>query len=371
MKFPTSCIYINGTSHMCTFERPNDSSVSRRSLKLNISNCIDVPPINRYYCGKYHIHLIEALILNVFKKNYYTIIIARSPQDPSSSVRRIRISSITLVIACVTLVGVTGLIGIMLSHFVEMRQTIQDLIRLTEENHRQEQCLAEFEDLYTDITERLEGLAAANSRFYEIAGIENSIEGEEMFGIGGGGDGEGPSDLTDEEYYRMTVATLNREIEELSERTELQEQSFTELISFLEGQENFLSCTPSIKPTKGFICSGFGYRRDPFTKKLRMHEGIDVANKHGTPIYAGADGIVSFTGVRSGYGFCVTVDHGYGMESLYAHMSSILVDEGDTVKRGVDKLGLMGCTGKCVGSHLHYEVHINGVPVDPMNYILN
>jgi len=330
-----------------------------------------VPPINRYYYEKYHPYVIKALIHNVFKKNYYTIIIARSPQDPSSTLRRIRVSSVTLVIGCVALVGVTCLIGVMLSQFLEMRQTIQDLMRLTEENHRHEQCLVEFEELYADITTRLEGLAAANSRFYEIAGIEDSVEGEEIFGIGGGDDGASPSDLTDEEYYRMTVARLNSDIEELSERTELQEQSFTELISFLEGQENFLSSTPSIKPTKGFICSDFGYRRDPYSKKLRMHEGIDIANKHGTPIYTAADGIVSFTGVRSGYGFCVAVDHGYGMESFYAHMSSILVDEGDTVKRGVDKLGLMGCTGKCVGSHLHYEVHINGVPVDPMNYILN
>ena len=310
-------------------------------------------------------------ILHVFKKNYYTIIIARSPQDPSSTIRRIRVSSVTLVIACVALVGVTSLVGIMISQFLQNRQTIQDLIRLTEENHRQEKCLSEFEELYADITGRLEGLAAANSRFFEIAGIENSDEGEEIFGIGGGEAGDLSSDLSDEERYRMTVARLNSEIEDLSERTELQERSFTELISFLEGQENFLSCTPSIKPTKGFNCSGFGYRRDPYSKKLRMHEGIDIANKHGTPIYTAADGIVSFTGVRSGYGFCVVVDHGYGMETLYAHMSSILVDEGDKVKRGVDKLGLMGCTGKCVGSHLHYEVHINSVPVDPMNYILN
>ena len=307
----------------------------------------------------------------MFKKNYYTIIIARSPQDPSSSVRRIRISSITLTIVCVALVGVACLIGAMLSQFVQMRQTIQDLIRLTEENHRQEKCLAEFEEMYADISGRLDGLAAANTRFYEIAGIESDTEGEEMFGIGGGDDSERPAELTEDERFRLTIANLNTGIDELRERTEVQEQSFTELISYLEGQENFLSSTPSIKPTKGFICSGFGYRRDPYSKKLRMHEGIDIANKHGTPIYASADGIVSFTGVRSGYGFCVAVDHGYGMVSFYAHMSSILVDEGDRVKRGVDKLGLMGCTGKCVGSHLHYEVHINGVPVDPMSYILN
>jgi murein DD-endopeptidase MepM/ murein hydrolase activator NlpD len=307
----------------------------------------------------------------MFKKSYYTIIIARSPQDPSSTVKRIRVSSVTLGIACALVIGAACLIGIMLSQFVQMRRTIHDLIRLTEENRRQEQCLAEFEEIYADITGRLEGLAAANSRFFEIAGIEDEVEGEEIFGIGDGDDSEAPTDLSSEEQYRMTIARLNSEIDELAERTELQERSFTELISFLEGQENFLSSTPSIKPTKGFICSGFGYRRDPYSHRLRMHEGIDIANKHGTPIYAAADGIVSFTGVRSGYGFCIAVDHGYGMESFYAHLSSILVDEGDTVRRGVDKLGLMGCTGKCVGSHLHYEVHINGVPVDPMNYILN
>ena len=131
-----------------------------------------------------------------------------------------------------------------------------------------------------------------------------------------------------------------------------------------------LSCTPSIWPTKGWISSRFGYRISPFTNEREFHRGLDVSNRMNTQIIAPGDGVISLIGEDYGYGKILHVDHGYGMKTIYAHLSSILVKKGQYVKRG-QKIALVGNSGRSTGPHLHYEVHLNGVPVNPLRYILN
>ena len=114
--------------------------------------------------------------------------------------------------------------------------------------------------------------------------------------------------------------------------------------------------------------SGFGPRRDPINGGSRMHNGVDFAGSRGTPIVAGGDGTVVFAGRQSGYGLMVEVRHSHGFITRYAHLTRIRVSEGQRVSRG-DRLGDMGCTGRCTGTHLHYEVHRNGTPVNPMTFI--
>ncbi|SFR10625.1 DUF5930 domain-containing protein [Poseidonocella sedimentorum] len=114
--------------------------------------------------------------------------------------------------------------------------------------------------------------------------------------------------------------------------------------------------------------SPFGYRRDPKTGARRMHSGVDFAAGHGTPLHATADGTVVFAGWQSGYGRLVKIRHQFGIETRYAHMSKIRVKVGDKVSRG-DRIGDMGASGRVTGVHLHYEVHVNGRPVNPMSYI--
>lgn len=126
---------------------------------------------------------------------------------------------------------------------------------------------------------------------------------------------------------------------------------------------------PSIWPVKGVITSTFGGRIDPVYGGSGNHEGIDIANDYGTPIVATASGTVTFAGATSGgYGNLVEIDHGNGFVTRYGHTSVILVSAGTAVKQG-DTIALMGSTGKSTGSHLHYEVNINGSPVDPMLFL--
>lgn len=114
--------------------------------------------------------------------------------------------------------------------------------------------------------------------------------------------------------------------------------------------------------------SGFGYRRDPKTGGRRMHKGSDFAGAHGTNIYATADGVVTKAGWSSGYGKLVTIQHAFGIETKYAHNSNLRVKVGQRVSRG-DHIADMGNTGRSTGTHLHYEVRVNGKPVNPMIYI--
>jgi len=130
-----------------------------------------------------------------------------------------------------------------------------------------------------------------------------------------------------------------------------------------------LAATPSIWPASGSITSGFGMRRSPFNRAvMKYHSGIDIAGAYGSPIYATADGTVVSAGYQGGYGNMVLINHGYGFETCYAHMSRIAVSSGQWVKRG-QVIGYMGQTGLATGTHVHYEVRVNGVAVNPMNYM--
>jgi murein DD-endopeptidase MepM/ murein hydrolase activator NlpD len=129
--------------------------------------------------------------------------------------------------------------------------------------------------------------------------------------------------------------------------------------------------TPSIRPAEGRLASRFGLRTDPMGgDDTRFHEGVDLANSIGTPIYAAADGIVRFAGIQGGFGTVVRVEHkAAGFETVYGHLYSYCVKEDQKVKRG-ERIGLMGSTGKSTGPHLHYEVRHSGKSLNPQPFIL-
>ena len=133
---------------------------------------------------------------------------------------------------------------------------------------------------------------------------------------------------------------------------------------------DLLASTPAIRPTKGWKTSGFGYRVSPFTGLKEFHKGVDIATRKGTPIIASADGVVTFAGTKGMMGRVITIDHGHGMITRYGHLHKALKKRGDAVKRG-EKIALVGSSGRSTGPHLHYEVLLNGLPVNPEKYILN
>lgn len=146
------------------------------------------------------------------------------------------------------------------------------------------------------------------------------------------------------------------------------EKQLDVLGALLEGEQLAAATRPTRAPAPGFISSGFGPRADPFTGARSHHFGVDFDANIGDPVKAAADGIVSFAGWKQGYGHTVVLDHGDGYQTLYAHNQRNLVQEGDVVRAG-QQLAKVGSSGRSTGSHLHFEVHVNGRPVNPMAYL--
>jgi murein DD-endopeptidase MepM/ murein hydrolase activator NlpD len=160
-----------------------------------------------------------------------------------------------------------------------------------------------------------------------------------------------------------------RAIQDLSLKADSVEKNLGSLVDLLEIQTAKLATTPTIWPAQGWFSSPFGYRIDPFTGKRAFHAGIDIATNLGNPVVATADGTVVEATFNKFLGRTVIISHGGGIITQYGHLNKYIVKAGQRIKRG-DLLGYIGKTGKALGPHLHYEVRINGTPVNPYNYIL-
>ncbi len=171
------------------------------------------------------------------------------------------------------------------------------------------------------------------------------------------------------------MISSSQKLEKLSRQLYVQSKSYDEIYKRVQNKSQMLASIPAIQPISNknlnYIASGFGYRIDPIYKVVKFHSGLDFTAPIGTPIYSTGDGVIEFAGAdNSGYGLHVVVNHGYGYESLYGHMSRIKARPGQTVKRG-DVIGYVGSTGKSTGPHCHYEVVKNGNKIDPINFFYN
>jgi murein DD-endopeptidase MepM/ murein hydrolase activator NlpD len=171
------------------------------------------------------------------------------------------------------------------------------------------------------------------------------------------------------------VKSINASLNNLSNRIRVQKTSYKEVNELLKNKENIIAHTPAIQPVANKdlerIASGFGYRIDPIYKTRKMHAGLDFTAPSGTPIYATADGTVMIAGnLGNGFGNHVMINHGYGYETLYGHMSRVKARPGQQIKRG-EVIGYVGSTGKSTGPHCHYEVHFRGNKIDPVYFFFN
>lgn len=164
-------------------------------------------------------------------------------------------------------------------------------------------------------------------------------------------------------------ATFDYKFKLIKEMASNLENNIHTLDQFLLDKDSILKSTPTLLPTNGWITSYFGHRISPTAGVRKMHEGLDVGANFGTPIIAPADGIVTYAGNKAGFGLFVQIDHGYGIETIYAHSQKIMTKNGKKVKRG-DIIAKVGSSGYSTGPHLHYEVRVNGIAVDPLYFIL-
>jgi len=244
------------------------------------------------------------------------------------------------------------------------------IAQLKQENLLLTQQLKKMTDKVTYIENKMAEIEKLDDNIRQILDLPPINEDVRQVGIGGTNvETMNVLNLGDPTLDGLLNANIGI-IDKLDREIKLELESYQKLLATVERREDSLRYLPAIKPVpEGRLTSGFGNRRHPILKRIRFHYGIDLAANKGTPIYAPADGYITFAGRNGSSGLFVKLNHKYGFETRYGHMNKIYVRRGQFVKRG-DKIGEVGNTGLSTNPHLHYEVLFRGKYLNPLNFIL-
>jgi murein DD-endopeptidase MepM/ murein hydrolase activator NlpD len=254
--------------------------------------------------------------------------------------------------------------------YKSMKNQMPRLAQLTIQSERQKQQIIFFAERIGRISDKMKDLKEFDHKLRAMVNLETGEDAKQGYGVGGSDSVALDPKRAMAKTHKDLVRSMHSALDDLDDQAAIGEHSKAELHKFLETQKMLLASTPSLWPTKGWLSSRFGNRESPFTGRTEFHRGIDISTRLNGPVVTPADGIVTGIDWDGGYGRVLTIDHGYGLRTQYAHLEKTLVRKGQYVKRG-ETVALVGSSGRSTGPHLHYEVHLNKVPIDPMRYILN
>jgi murein DD-endopeptidase MepM/ murein hydrolase activator NlpD len=291
--------------------------------------------------------------------------------------KQICASKASICVFCVFLVACLVLSGYVVYDYLNLKRTtarLQDreftISSQLNEIQNQRKQIQEFANDITSLKEKLAGLNQFEKKIRIIANMEKSHESENIFGVGGSIPEDLDAQIPLTEKHNSLIREMHEQIEQLNIASGNQQEGFESLLKGLQDQQNLLASTPAIRPVRGWTTSTFGYRTSPFTGRREFHKGYDVAAQQGTSILATADGVVTFAGGKGLLGKTIAIDHGHGLVTQYSHCDKFLKKRGDRVKRW-EPIATVGNTGRSTGPHVHYEIHFNGIPVNPEKYMLN
>lgn len=308
------------------------------------------------------------------QKRRFTLFLVSSHGDSRSLSFGTRAPRIALALICIVTVSLILFIRSYRANALELREL--RYMRDVAESQRQQ--ISELEEQFTDLNTRLREAEALGTQIREMLDREGVVPQSFSPALGSSihgrtlrttsrAPGKSIRDTSPQELGRTLYALkenadkLAGETVQVLETTQALHEEATKLVAKLRA-------TPSIWPVYGRITSEYGWRRHPLTYAREFHEGLDIAASSWTPIVATADGSVTFSGYKYGYGWTVIVTHDYGFETLYAHCIRLEADKGDKVKRG-DVIAYVGQSGTATGPHVHYEVRLGGSTTDPSRYL--
>lgn len=254
---------------------------------------------------------------------------------------------------------IIGILVLALAFSFKREPADANLKPLREEDRKMMLALGKYHDSARELKREFDSYETALKSLYKAAGM-NYPQHERLAPVTNDAKG--------------IVFTYPRDAELLSRlgiRLDTSRTHISNVYRFVDARRSILNAMPSAWPVKDYAgqrTSGYGVRMSPFAKKYVYHKGIDLAYIQGTPIIATADGVVTYSGWLGGYGNTIIIDHKYGYRSLYAHNYRLNVSVGRRVRKG-ETVAFMGKTGKTTGVHLHYEVRLGDVPVDPWSYM--
>jgi murein DD-endopeptidase MepM/ murein hydrolase activator NlpD len=292
------------------------------------------------------------------KKHLSLIIIPHTKNSTRTltfSKRAVRIALWAGIVAAAVLFAVTA-------DYIRIQLSSRSYSALKAENQKQKETIREYEATVGSLEAKVKGFDEYTRKLNQMAGI-TSDQRLQDFNVG-----DYPRDNPAVPDAAPQAAGAN--LHALQNKTDDIQRSLETLTTFFESNASYLASQPSIWPTNGWTSSGFGYRMDPFTQKRTFHYGLDIVSTLGNPVVAPADGyVLEAVQSRGQLGNYIVLNHGGGLTTMYGHLSKIAVRPGQKIKRG-DLIGNVGSTGKSIGPHVHYEVRMNGKPVNPSWYIL-
>ncbi len=275
-------------------------------------------------------------------------------------------------------IAALGFLGVVFFfQYLHLLSNQWELRLLRQENSEQKQQIRQVAGALEDLKGQMTRLKEFDAKLRVITNLEAPKEGVPGPAVGGQEVNPSPPNQEKIPPVSLTVPAqpdllerLRREVETLKAEASVREASLLDLTEEIQQRQSVWASTPSIWPIRGWLTSGFGQRVSPFTGLVTLHRGVDVAAPPDTPVIAPAAGIIAQVGYDDGLGRLVKISHGYGIMTEYGHLSRTNVHVGQKVKRG-DVIAFVGNTGMSTGPHLHYEVHVNQVPVNPLRYVLN
>ncbi len=300
------------------------------------------------------------------KKEYFTFMFL---PGPNARVRTLSISKSALKSAFVSLAVVVALSLYLIYEYNDVKDKVWELQTVREELMQQKAEVQGFALNLLDYKRQMFLLRDLDTKLRRVVSLGPRHKAQQVLGIGGP-DELGLQNLTalGKKKQEDALKEMRKELSQLKGAAARQESSLQLLIEYFEDKRSLSASTPSIWPVRGWVTSPFGNRISPFSSILKFHEGIDIATQTGMPVLAPADGLVIKANFNTGYGNVVEISHGYGVKTSYAHNSRLSVKAGQRVRRG-DVIAYVGNSGASTGPHLHYEVRLNGLPVNPLRYV--
>lgn len=297
--------------------------------------------------------------------NFFTLMIIPRRK---SAVKKLSLSS-----ALVRGLFIGSVCAVLLSLYViydyaSIKRDRAELTRLRAQTKEQARQINDLAIKIDEFADRMEALKQFDKKLRILANYQTGRDKKLPLGVGGSAnENTRIKELLSQDQEKI-IAGMRKSVGGLNDDASTREKSFAELLLFLREQKSLLAATPSIWPVKGWVTSEFGSRESPFAAGTEFHKGLDIATRMGKEVIAPADGLVVEAGYQTEDGNIIKIDHSHGIATAYAHLSKIAVKQGIRIKRG-DLIGYVGDTGRSTGTHLHYAVYVNKIPVNPRKYL--
>ncbi len=287
------------------------------------------------------------------RRRDFTIIVARVSNVPA---RKFSIPESLLVTSLVAVSVLLVAFVLSALHYHQMWSRSQDHANLKAEVDTLRKQNESFRISAKQLTDRISSIEVAAQKLRIVSGLDQD-------GLGGVG---GPTAAGDA-VLRLDEKSLSSHFKSLDRKSITLRDELRKLQEYYKDRNILLAATPSVMPVRGYPSDRFGMRSDPFTGERDFHPGIDISAPQGNKVVATADGTVTFSGRKVGYGKVVILDHRFGIATRYGHLARFVVSAGQRVRKG-DIIGYVGQTGRATGPHVHYEVRLNGSPLDPLRF---